>query len=142
MGANISEDELKLLAYLHENAGGYTDMFTFEPEDLTTALGIGIEQLKKDVSFLAGFGLAGMQTSDTTAYGSRGTTFILVGVWLTSIGESYMRELEERLNKQEEKPGAVKKVTLKVVQEGWGMVKAVAVSVLSEYAKHQMPGHS
>lgn len=129
MNANISTDELKLLAYLHENANGYTEHFRFEPQDVCAALGINDEQVKKDTSYLVSHGLAGMQVVD---FGTRGSphAFELNSIWLTGDGENYMRAVEAEVEK--EKPGMFKKIGVKAVEVGEKIVMAMAVKVLTD----------
>ena len=134
MNANISTDELRLLAYLHEHATGYTEQFRFEPQEVCTALEITEEQIKKDTSYLASHGLAGMQVVD---FGTRRSphAFELNSIWLTGDGENYMREIEVQVEKEE--PGMFKKIGVKAVEVGEKIVMAIAVKVLTD----KLSGH-
>jgi|GEM_PF-3969867 len=131
MTAHINEDELKLLTYLHEHAKGFTEQFSFAPDELERELGIDEEKLKKDASYLHDHGLARMRTLDKTTYA--GLSFTLVGVWLTGLGENYMRSLEAQ-------PSIGRKLTVGAVSELWAMGKGAIVStagqLLSEFARH------
>lgn len=138
MNSNINEAELKLLAYLHEQARGYTEDFMLRTAEIIPAIGIGEDQLKKDLSYLKAHGLAGMKVVNTTAINSKQTSFLLVGLWLTGEGEDYMRELENRLADAEKEAGAPRKITLVVVQEGWAILKGIAINLLSEMAKSRI----
>src|ERR1035437_2075486 len=105
VNSNISEEELKLLAYLHENAMGYDQRFQLAPKKIMQDLGINYSQLRKDSSYLASHGLIGVVTHDTSGFGDPvGGSFILSGLFLQVNGEDYMRELEKA-------PGVSKKVT-------------------------------
>ena len=129
MNANISTDELKLLAYMHEHATGYTENFSFDAAEVCVELTITEEQFNKDLSYLASHGLAGMSTADASTYGEL-NSFILTGVWLTGDGENYMREVEAQVEKNE--PGKFKKIGMKAVEIGGDLVKAVAIKVLTD----------
>jgi hypothetical protein len=135
MNAHIDEGELKLLAFLHEHAEGYTEHFALDPADVEKELDVSIDRLKKDASYLAGHGLAGITTLDTSTYGS-GRSALLVGLWLTSAGEDYVRALE-----RDEKVG--RRLTAKVVAELWGMGKgilaSVAAAVLGDFLRGRHP---
>src|SRR5271156_2218541 len=105
MKANISDDELKLLAFLHENARGYTSDFPFDPDNVCSVLKIEGPQLAKDGSYLASHGLIGIDiVTDRDGIES------VSQLWLAGQGEDYMRELENQ-------PGVPRKVTVKVVIE-------------------------
>jgi hypothetical protein len=120
MKANINEDELRQLAYLHEHATGYTDDFQIDPDNVRVELVVTDEQLAKHASYLAAHGLAGVSVV-TTRDGYEG----LSSLWLTGDGEDYMRELESQ-------PGVGKKVTVAVVKEMGNALRTIAVQILSD----------
>jgi hypothetical protein len=131
MTANINEDELRLLAYLHEHAEGYDGNFAFEPENVASALNFEMPAMKKNSSYLAAHGLVGMSAADTTTMTARG--FIFVTVWLTGLGEDYMRALEKE-------PSVGRKLTVGAVSQMWdagkGIIVSTAAQLLAEYVKH------
>ena len=135
MDIKINEDELKLLAYLHEHATGFTQESEVEPGKITAALGIELEQFNKDASFLASFGFVGKNATNVTSY--QGPTEILWnGIWLTAAGENYMRHLEAA-------PGVMQKITVAVVGGLWQFGKgAPAAAANQELAKFlKLVGH-
>jgi hypothetical protein len=131
MKANINEDELKLLAYLHEHAEGYTEEFQLTPGEVAEEMQIEFKKFAKDASYLASFGLIGMNTIDNSSLDGRSYGFM--GMWLTGHGENYMRELEQQ-------PGIARKLTVGAVSELWemgkGTIVAAAGRLLAEFAKH------
>jgi hypothetical protein len=127
----INEDELKVLAYLHEHAKGWGEDFPVSKNQMMAALGWEREQFRKHWSFLAGHGLVGSRTSEVQVpIGFRKIPQTLY--WMTVDGEKYMRAIESR-------PGIGKKLTVTVVSELWGMGKGVAAqaafSLFKEFAK-------
>lgn len=134
MKPNISKDEFRIMAYLHENAKGFSEDFPFKPEDVAPALGIKIDQLQKHVSYLTGHGLIGTFQPQFLHYGDNRSDWEL---YLTSSGEDFMRELDEMLVQQLEaapdaEPGTVQKITLKVAGFVYDLGKAVIVKVLAD----------
>ncbi|HEX5243545.1 MAG TPA: hypothetical protein VFW23_09825 [Tepidisphaeraceae bacterium] len=126
MKANISQDELGLMAYLHEKARGFSQGFALDPTEVANALDIPFTQLQKDSSYLAGKGLVGLNEADASS--SDGPASILFGLWLTSDGEDFMRELEAA-------PGVATRITVAVVKETWSGMREIAVGVLTEYLR-------
>ena len=129
MKANINEDELRLLAYLHERAEGYDENFQLDPAIVGKELVLDAPQLAKAASYLASHGLVGMETADTSTFSGR--SFLFNGLWLTGTGEDYMRELEDQ-------PGVGKKITVAVVREMGSTLRTIAVGVLTELVKRQV----
>lgn len=123
MKANISEDELKLLAYLHEHARGFNKHFHIEAKALLADLSLTDDQLKCHSSYLEAHGLAGVTASFVGSLGDQHP--IIRGIWITGLGEDYMRELEDS-------PTVSRKLTAGVVTETWGVLKAVAAKVLGD----------
>ena len=141
MNANINENELKLLAYLHEDATGYDVEHQIPSEHIMQGLGmedleISGRELRKWASYLEAHGLVGMVKDHEVTFETEGETPI-AAVWITGSGENFMRELEERLKAEKKEPGPAKTITAKVVQEGWVVLKGIAVNVLSEFVKKQ-----
>ncbi len=127
MNANINEDELKLLAYLHERAEGYDENFRFEPEPVGSELSIDDRELRKIASYLVSHGLVGMEASRFD-----NGDVLLHGLWLTGAGEDYVRELEAQ-------PSVSKKITVAVVKEMGNALRTVAVAVLTQWVNSISP---
>jgi hypothetical protein len=124
MKANINEDELKLLAYLHEHAEGFGESFQINTKAAAETLGFDDQSFRKHWSYLEEHGLVG-----TSRIRERSTGVVVIATrYLTGLGEDYMRELENQ-------PGIAKKITVKVVTEGWATIQSVAASVLGEVVK-------
>lgn len=82
------------------------------------------ERLVKNLSYLVAHHLAGWNPLDTTTYEAR--SFLIERFWLTGLGEDYMRDLENQ-------PGMAKRITTKVVKEGWEFIKTTAADLLKSY---------
>src|SRR5882724_6094421 len=89
MEAMLNEEELRLLAYLHENATGYTKLQYFRPHLVREAIGSDDDQMKKMLTYLDGFGFVEI---DSWVAGEQ-----VVFFHLTSIGEAYIRKVEAAL---------------------------------------------
>jgi hypothetical protein len=127
MTANISDDELGLLAYLHENVMGYGEPFGIAPNRICSALNVTGEQLFRDTSYLAQHGLVGMKVLNTSGFGDGPAgSHSLRLVFLNASGEDYMRELERR-------PGMPKRITVAVLKEAGNALKDMAIKVLTEH---------
>jgi hypothetical protein len=124
MKANITEDELKMLAYLHEHAGGCGERHSMGGAQLCRELGLADKQLSGNLSYLEGHDLAGARVTDASSF--NGQFFIINSIWLTSNGEDYMRELENQ-------PGVPKKVTLAVVKQMGTAFRDIAIGVLTNW---------
>lgn len=131
MKANINEDELQLLAFLHETVTGFGPSFAIAVRTVELGLGIDSEQLKRNASYLMEHGLAGVQGVGNLQITTGRRFFTATEIWLTGTGEDYMRELECQ-------PGIAKKVTVAAVKEGWSVIRDIAVRVLSA---HLTPHH-
>lgn len=129
MKANINEDELKLLAYLHEQAAGCGKGFQLIPSEVAGQLGFDDQQMKKVASYLSDHRLAGI--TGTSFENSKGQDFYLEGIYLTGLGEDYMRELENQ-------PGVGKKITVAAVKEMGSALRTIAVGVLTELVKSRI----
>jgi hypothetical protein len=129
MTANINENELKLLAYLHEHARGYGKDFKVDIGEATKAAGFDLLQFGRHASYLAEHGLVGISVMDVERFSE--DDIIYEGLWLTGQGEDFMRELESQ-------PGVPKKLTVSAISEGWGAIKSIAASLLAEYTKHKL----
>jgi hypothetical protein len=129
MKANINQDEMKLLAYLHEHATGYIEECALDPAKIKEALGIDDAELGKDMSYLKGHGLVGVRI--ITFRNAKGSVSEMQGMWLTSTGEDYMRELENQ-------PGIGKKITVAAVKQTWEQMKSIAAQVLAELIGRQI----
>src|SRR4051812_5003639 len=104
MDFHIRESEQRLLAYLHENAVGYGPAGELNPKQVMRDLRLPEPELKKQASYLAGLGLLDVRAISQTTFGP--STHNMVGIYLTSEGENFMRELEEQ-------PGIPARITVK-----------------------------
>jgi hypothetical protein len=129
MNANINEDELRVLAFLHETVAGYDENFELDPKAVGKSLALDEQQLAKTASYLASHGLVGMATADTSTF--NGHAFLFTALWLTGKGEDYMRELEAQ-------PGIGKRITVALVRETWNTLRPVAVGLLTAYGSHHI----
>jgi len=128
---HLDEKELELLAHLHETVEGYDHHFKVDPKGVMAALSVDEKQLRKSASYLEAFGLVGTTKIDVTTFQS--AEFLFAGIYLTGLGEDFMRALEK-------KPGVPKKITLGVMKELWtvgkGAISSVAGQTLAEFVKH------
>src|SRR5689334_20039656 len=86
MEAMLKEEELRLLAYLHENATGYTRLQYFRPHLVREAIESDDDQMTKMLTYLDGFGFVEI---DSWIGGEQ-----VVFFHLTSVGEAYIRKVE------------------------------------------------
>lgn len=95
MEAHINQDELRLLTYMHEHAPGFGERYKINPKNVCEGLGIDVDALGRSASFLEEHGLVGMVTYDI---GRRDNPddFVLRAIYLTGLGETYMRDLERQ----------------------------------------------
>jgi hypothetical protein len=128
--ANINEDELKLLAYLHEHATGHNEKFQLRFVDVQNALRWDEAKLNKDASYLAGHKLLDVAVIDTSTMNR--ISFRPIGIWLTSLGEDYMRELENE-------PSIAQRITVATVPILGKTLLDIAVAVLSGIATSKLP---
>jgi hypothetical protein len=87
MDVRFKQDEIALLAYLHEHSARYDRMANFHNEKLAHDLGCDANRIDQMASFLAGFGLMGPSAIPDAYH-------------LTPLGENYMRHLEEAVEKE------------------------------------------
>jgi hypothetical protein len=113
-----------LLTYLHEHAKGFGRDFWFATETLAEALHLPVGEARKAWSYLEGFGLVGGLPEWASTDGEP-------PLYLTSLGESYMREVEERLADQELIERG-KRFGVAALKTGWEIALSVGTSVLSE----------
>ena len=135
MEANkITPDELRLLAYLHERAPGYGAEFTFDGGRVATDLGVNPDDMLRHVSYLREFGLAGANLLSRPSMRGDGSvgSVRLQGIWLTGLGENYMRDLEAR-------PGIATRLTVDAVgrltNAAWEIVTKVGAEFAVAYLK-------
>lgn len=121
---NISKDELRLLAHLHEHAVGYGEGFNFDSRVLLQALEMDESGFTKTVTYLSAFELVGARIS--RAGDGAATQSLIRWVWLTGHGENFMRELENQ-------PGIGTKITSKTASFLYDTAKGVIVKVLGEF---------
>ncbi len=135
MTIQISKDEMRLLAYLHEHAQGFDDRFAFHPAKIATDLGITKPQLQRDSSFLSSHGLTGVRSLNMTTFNA--VTHSLSDIWLTGHGENLMRTLENQMEEQllnyTEEPSAAGRITLKVMSFLWDKSQDIVVGIVSQY---------
>jgi hypothetical protein len=129
MKANINEAELSLLAYLHEHARGFNEHYLSVTKIIQTDLELSDAQLHFQSSYLAAHGLVGV---NATFVGSLGDQHpVIRGLWITGLGEDYMRELEAA-------PGVGKKLGAGMVREMGAALRTIAVAVLSDFLKRHV----
>jgi hypothetical protein len=126
MSTNISQSELSLLAYFHENANGFGKEFGVSPDKIRQALGTSEDDFVKDVSYLEEHKLVGSLHLNLSTM-NRAAFYKLGSVWLTGLGENYMRELERA-------QGVGKRITVKVVKEMGSALERIAIGVLTAVA--------
>lgn len=131
MTANINEDELKLLTHLHEHATGYGEHAQFLVESLLAVMNMEKEKFRKDISYLKEHGLVGVHAVPFKS--QRPVYYEITTVWITGLGEDYMRALEKE-------PGIARRLTVSVLSELWATGKAAILStasqLLADYAKN------
>jgi hypothetical protein len=126
MEAMLNEEELRLLAHLHETATGYHRLLHFRPHKVGEAIGCDEDQMKKMLTYLEGWG------------------FVEIGDWVgghsilffhfTAIGEAYMRKVDAELVEK----GLLergKKMGVGLVKTGGKVVLGVVQKALEEYVK-------
>jgi hypothetical protein len=130
MTANINEDELKLLTYLHEHVNGYGSNHGIGIKMVAQELERSVQHVRKDASYLGEHGLGGIHHRDAP---KQIFTIDPEVVYLSGIGEDYMRKLEDS-------PSVARKLTVSVLSELWTTGKATilgtASQLLADYAKH------
>jgi hypothetical protein len=134
MKMHINEDELKLLAHLHEKAGGCGASFAIPANRVATALEVNGQGLRSISSYLAEHQLVGFaDLPDQYFTFPNRTPRTILGLYLTGNGENYMRALEAE-------PRVGKKVTLGILKElgtsGKSVLLGVAGQLLAEFVKH------
>ena len=123
MQHNISKDEMRLLAYLHENATGYDKRHELNAEVAADALGFSGDDLRKHASYLAGLGLIDVRRF-TMLMGT--PTYYVKGIWLTIKGENLMRELENE-------PSIAKEITAKTAGAIYDAGREVIVKIVGDF---------
>ena len=136
MEIRINELELKLLAYLHENARGYGYDHHYRvgspDETLAVPFEATREELLKAASYLSGWKMIVMGHSG-------GVEPKLQVLWLTERGEAYMREVEHRLAEQQAIP-AGQRLGVAVLGHAMSFAMNVAAGVATEYVKLRLMG--
>ncbi len=128
MNANINDDELSILAYLHECAKAFGEHGRFEPKEIMQALKLDDPNFVKHISYLVEHDLAGIKTIDVSTM-QTGQKHRIIGVWLTGKGENFMRELEAQ-------PGIARKITVASLKELGKTGRDIAVAVLTAALTH------
>lgn len=131
MQARITEDELRLLVWLHENAKGFNDGSGFDPDEVSQALEVDDSTLYKLASYLSGHGLVGLKLANMTHFGSRGQESSIIFLWLTSLGEDYVRNIEAE-------PGIARRLTVSTLAEVKDLAVKTATTILTELVKQQL----
>ena len=138
---NITKDELRVLAWLHEHAEGFGPDFKLSGRRMAESLGVDWVEAKKMVSYLGEFGLLGYRfKSQPIRRDTRepfGPPRAFDGVWLTGLGENYMRELEQRAPVA----NVAERVTAGVAGAVYDAARDVVVKVLAEVATAQVRQH-
>jgi hypothetical protein len=134
MTVHISEEELTLLAYLDEHATGYTPSDLLRRKQLAAInsdLNISGGELRKYATYLASFGLVGVdEVSFNNALAHSGAADI-IGIGITGYGANYLRELEVEANKIE--PGKFKKITVAAVKASAKILVPAATNLLTSF---------
>jgi hypothetical protein len=131
MESRINEVELSLLAYLHNEVPGCGPDFAGESAPMAQDIGVDMPTFLKARSYLAGWGLVGI--GDDATFGSEASTY------LTSQGEAYMRELDERAIEGQLLQRGKRLGVAGVKSLGQGVVK-IGTALLTELAKSSMRG--
>ena len=120
----FAEDDMLVLAYLHEHAKGFGDKCIFSAEHVARDLFLSPEAMSKSVSYLTDLRFVGARLS----HRRRDGVLVYREMFLTGMGENLVREVEEH-------NGVMRRMTVSAVREGWTVLKVVAASVLSEVLK-------
>lgn len=132
METRITDDEAAQLAYLHENAAGFAPRYCYTVDHLARETGLDEARVVRAVTYLEQWGLVGFN-SDWAADAD-----VIGGVYLTGLGEAYMREVESRLQEQ----GTIargKRFGLAALRGVTAAAVTVATGVLTELAKRRLP---
>lgn len=91
MEYRINETELAVLACLHEGVEGYGPRHAVDMVSVAGEMSADPTDVRKAVSYLEGWGLVGV-AADLATY----ETEAFPPIYLTSQGEAYMREVDEK----------------------------------------------
>ncbi|HEV2296865.1 MAG TPA: hypothetical protein VGR35_23700 [Tepidisphaeraceae bacterium] len=132
MNYHINEDEMKLLAHLHEHAPGYGSDYPFDPSEVQNALRLDDRGFHRAASYLEQLGLVGIKSELAESF--EDSQLFLFGIWLTGMGANFMRTLENA-------PGVRRKVTAAVVSKVWpagdDAIVEVASQQVTDLARHR-----
>jgi len=131
MDAKILTSELELLVWMHEHANAYGQSGAWYAGNIADAMGMSLDALTKDASFLAGYDLVGMAFLDFSASGTENPFRIPQEIWLTSPGENYVRILEGR-------PGVMQRLTVGTLKKLGDVAVKAAGTLLAEVVKQQI----
>lgn len=131
----MKPDELELLTYLHQHVHGYGPRFVCELFKIKDVLEWEQERADKAASFLAEWGLIGVNSWFEKH---------VARIHLTGAGEAFVRRAEEKLETAADEASGWergKALTIEALRSG-GLPIAIAVAsqVLMEYAKIWLPG--
>lgn len=130
MNYQANEDEMKLLAYLHEHARGFGPNYPMDPAEVQAALELDQRAFHRAASYLEQLGLVGIRSELAESFAE--SELFLFGIWMTGMGGNFMRNLENA-------PGVGHKVTVAVVGQAWKIgtdtVVRVASQLLTEIAR-------
>jgi hypothetical protein len=128
MDIHIDENELRLLTFLHENRKGYgpTLPFYVYPQ-LLEAAGLSEPDFSLAISYLVEHCLAGMN-AESLIDENGSPDARLNDIWITGLGEDYMRALENQ-------PGIGRKITVAVLKEAKGLIMGTASAALGDFVK-------
>ena len=138
MNVLISKDELRLLAYLHEHAKGFDERSAFKPKPVADALGITIDQLQRDSSFLAEHRFVVVRTLNMSTM-NNGNNHVLDAIWITGHGENLVRKLENDLEQElsgapDQTPGKARRLTAAAAAFVYDLSRAIVVKAVVDYA--------
>ena len=128
MQQRIEDDEVTVLVWLRENAKGMGRRFAFSADHVAENTGMGLDRLVKAATYLEGWGLIGLSgdlAADADPIG---------GPYLTSQGEAYLREIDDRLQQQKLLPRG-KRLGMAALKGAFDTVLKIGVDVLTELAK-------
>ncbi len=116
----LNEDNIYLLAYMHENAKAFDDHHPFCTETVIGEIGWSKRQYENAASYLAGFGLVAESRL-------RGGNW--VNYFFTSQGENFMRHVDQALEQSLADKG--KRLTAGALKEGGKVLRDLGITVAS-----------
>lgn len=131
MRNGMNETELRLLAHLHERSAGSGQRVSLDPKAIAGKLRLKLDEVAACAAALAAHGLAGLRGFRPVADESPPTG--ISAVWLTGKGEDYLRQVEADV-------GVGRRITVALVEEMGGPLRAIAGFVLAEFTAREKGG--